>query len=316
MKMEGVKQIAIVGTGMIATSLAVLTTGHGYPTVMLSLSEDLTAASKKTYDGFYEQMIQRGLLTREQAEICARYLSYTMNYRDLAQSDVAFECVLEVLEVKHQVYQALEDTCPNLKAICSVSSALVVDLLREGMEKYRSKILVTHPFNPPHMVPYFELDAGSETEPQVVEFVRELLESMGRKPVLLKKSAPGFIGNRLQFALWREAVHIVDSGIADSRDVDTCLMYSFCPRYTSIGIFEHFDNGGLDLNLNTCKSIFPDLCNDTTPPEAVSQRVARGDLGYKTGKGFYDWTGVDHDAFQKRVTEPYWGFFNWTLPTE
>ena len=314
MHMKEIKHIAIVGTGMIATSLAVLTTGHGYKTTMFAMNDELAEQSRKSYDAFYGQLIEKKLMTDAQAGICAGYLRYTTEYKDLADADLAFECVVEVLDVKHQVYHSLEENCPNLKAICSVSSALVVDKLAEGMGKYKSKILVTHPFNPPHMVPYFELATGADTDPAVVDLAVALLKSLDRKPVVLKKSAPGFIGNRLQFALWREALYIVESGIADPRDVDTCLMYSFCPRYTTIGMFDHFDNGGLDLNVNVCNTIFPDLSDMKQAPKSITDRIARGDLGQKTGKGFYDWSQVDMDEFREKVSAPYWGFFNWELP--
>ena len=134
--------------------------------------------------------------------------------------------------------------------------------------------------------------------------------------MVLKKSAPGFIGNRLQFALWREALHIVESGIADPRDIDTCLMYSFCPRYTAIGIFEHFDNGGLQLNYNTCKALFPNLSDTKEVPKAITDKIAEGNMGQKTGVGFYDWREVDMPAYRERVAAPYLDLFNWKLPTE
>jgi 3-hydroxybutyryl-CoA dehydrogenase len=128
--------------------------------------------------------------------------------------------------------------------------------------------------------------------------------------------APGFIGNRLQYALWREALHIVESGIADPQDIDTCLKYSFCPRYTSIGIFEHFDNGGMHLAYNVSKMLFPELCDTKEVMKSVSDKIEAGDLGRKTGKGFYDWRQVDGDAYNERVNAPYWRFFNWDFPTE
>ncbi|MBP1736342.1 MAG: 3-hydroxyacyl-CoA dehydrogenase [Oscillospiraceae bacterium] len=316
MKVNRVKHIGIIGTGMIATSMAVLTTGHGYKTTMFAVNDDLAAASKKTFEDFYAQLVEKKLMTAGQSEICGKYLNYTQDYKGMADADIIFECVVEVLDVKHAVYSEIETNCPNVKAICSVSSALVADKLAEGMGKYKDRIIVTHPFNPPHMVPYFELAAGAETADGVVEFAKSVLEALDRKPVVLKKSAPGFIGNRLQFALWREALYIVENGIADPKDIDTCLMYSFCPRYTSIGMFDHFDNGGLDLNINVCKTLFPDLSDTKEVPKAITDRISRGDLGQKTGVGFYDWRNVDMDAYREKVSAPYWNFFNWELPTE
>lgn len=314
MKFDQVKHIGIIGTGMIGTSLAVLTTGHGYKTTMLAMNDELADTCRKQYNAFYQDFVSRGLMTQEQAELCKSYLHLTLSYDALSDCEVIFESVIEVLDVKHQVYRAIEDACPEIKVICSVSSALEADKLAAGASRYADRIIVTHPFNPVYMVPYFEMAKAACTADGVIEFAKKLLESMGRKPVVLKRSAPGFIGNRLQFALWREALYIVESGIADPRDIDTCLMYSFCPRYTSIGIFEHFDNGGLDLNVNVCNTVFPDLSNATEAPKAITDRIAQGNLGVKTGVGFYDWRDVDMDAYRERVNAPYWHFIDWDMP--
>ena len=139
----------------------------------------------------------------------------------------------------------------------------------------------------------------------------DFLKRLDRKPVLLRKPTPGFIGNRLQFALWREALALVDEGICEPRDVDTVLEYSFCPRYTSIGIFEHFDNGGLELNARTCKNVWPILSNATDIPAFMSDLMKEGKTGAKSDSktGFYDWNGVDMEAYAKRVSDPYWRMF-------
>lgn len=316
MRLDSVKHIGIIGAGMIGDSLAVLTTGHGYRTTCLVRRAEMVPEYKKTYDGYFRQMIDQGLMPEEQLGICQKYLAYSTDYAALADCDVIFECVTEVIDLKHEIYGRIEEICPNVRAVCSVSSSLVPDVLGEKATKYKDRIIVTHPFNPAHMVPFFELCGGSATDPAVLEFVKQLLESLDRKPVILKRSAPGFIGNRLQFALWREALNLVESGIADPEDVDTCLKYSFCPRYTSIGIFEHFDNGDLTLNMRTCNAVFPSLSTMAEAPPSITDRVARGDLGAKTGVGFYDWRDVDMDAYRERVNAPYWRFVDWDMPKE
>jgi len=316
MKFESVKHIGIIGAGMIGDSLAVLTTGHGYRTTLVVRRAEMIAEYKKTYDDYFRQMIDHGLMPQEQLAICERHLKYSTDYGDLADCDVIFECVPEVIDLKHEIYARIEKTCPHIKAICSVSSSLMPDRLTENALKYKDRIIVTHPFNPAHMVPFFEICGGAATNGEVLQLAKELLESLDRKPVILKKAAPGFIGNRLQFALWREALHLIENGIADPRDIDTCLNYSFCPRYTSIGIFEHFDNGDLTLNMRTCNGVFPSLSTMTEAPPAITDRVARGDLGAKTGVGFYDWRSVDMDAYRERVNAPYWRFIQWDLPKE
>lgn len=314
MKTEDVNHIGIIGTGMMATSMAVLTTGHGYKTTVFARATQRAESCRAEFDAFYREIADKNLITQEQVDICATSLNFAHTYEEMANVDVFFECVSEVPETKHSVYREIEKHCPETKVICSVSSSIVVDDLVKGVNKYKDRIVVTHPFNPPHMVPFFELAKGSDTENGIIEFAADLLEALDRKPVIIKKSVPGFIGNRLQFALWREVLYIVENGIADPKDIDACLMYSFCPRYTSIGIFEHFDNGGMQLNYNVVKTLFPLLSDQKDVPKAITEKIEAGDMGQRTGKGFYDWRNVDMDAYKERVSAPYWKFFNWDYP--
>ena len=318
MKLDNVKHIGIIGLGMIGDSLAVLTTGHGYKTTCVARRAEMLPEYKKTYDNYFRQMIDQGLCAEKQLSICEKLIEYTLDYGKLADCDVIFECVQEKIELKHEIYAKIEALCPNVKGIYSVSSTIIPDVLAEKATKYKDRIIVTHPFNPAHMVPFFELCGGKDTDPAAMDLAVKVLESLDRKPVVLKKPAPGFIGNRLQFALWREALNLVESGICDPRDVDTCLNYSFCPRYTSIGIYEHFDNGGMLLNRAGCNGTFPSLSNITEAPPYVTDRIERGDLGARSDNkiGFYDWNGVDMKAYAERVNAPYWKFINWDFPKE
>lgn len=309
-----VRTIGIVGTGMIATSMAVLTTGHGFKTVIYARSEASANRCLNDYNGHWKSLVGHGMATEEQVDICRSYLVISQDYKDMADAEIVFESALEDPAIKHDIYHILEETCPNVKAICSVSSSIVPDVLADTCEKYGDRIIVTHPFNPVHMVPYFELCGGTKTAPGVVEYAYQVLEELDRKPVILKKPTPGFIGNRLQFALWREVIALVEEGIADPRDIDRALQYSFCPRYTSIGMFEHFDTGGLELNRRTCASLFPIISDLKTVPKIIDDLMAAGKTGTKAGEGFYNWEGVDMDAYRERVNAPYWKFTEWDLP--
>ena len=132
--------------------------------------------------------------------------------------------------------------------------------------------------------------------------------------VMLAKIPKGW--NTGRHSHGEEALYIIENGIADPKDINTCLMYSFCPRYTSIGIFEHFDNGGMQLNYNACKALFPNLSDTKEVPRAITDKIAEGNLGQKTGVGFYDWREVDMPAYRERVNAPYLSLINWKFPTE
>lgn len=309
--------IGIVGCGMIGDSISVLTTGHGMRTVCCVRNADKIPGYRKQYKEYYRQLTDRGILTQDRAEICESYLHYTLSYDDLADCDVIFECIVENLEAKHRIYEAIEASCPQVKAVCSVSSSFLPDALGEGLGELARKIIVTHPFNPAHMVPYFEICGGKRTEPGLCEWVKEFLTNLDRKPAILKKANPGFIGNYLQFALWAAALKLVEDGVCDPQDVDTCLNYSFCPRYTSIGIFEHFDNGGYKLNKTTCDGVFPKLPRYEQAPELIKNKAESPDAwgaASPTKRGFYDWNGVDFQAYAERVNAPYWDFCRWNFP--
>lgn len=311
--------IGVVGLGMIGNSISVLTTMHGYKTICIDALTDKYPTYRENYDRMYDEMIAHKVMTKEQADICKSYLFYVKDYADLKDVDIVFEAVTEKLEIKEAVYSELEKNCPKLKAICSCSSSIVPDTLVTAAKKYADRIIVTHPFFPVHMVPYFEICASSKTADGVVDYAKSVLEKLDRKPVVLKKPNPGFIGNYLQFALWAASLKLVEDGVCDPKDIDTCLNYSFCPRYTSIGIFDHFDNGGYKLNITTCDAVFPKLPRYDRAPASIREKAESPDAwGAKspTKKGFYDWNGVDMVAYQEKVNAPYWKFINWEFPKE
>ncbi|MCD8100794.1 MAG: 3-hydroxyacyl-CoA dehydrogenase NAD-binding domain-containing protein [Oscillospiraceae bacterium] len=311
--------IGIVGLGMIGNSTAVLSTMHGYKTVCYVRNPAKEAVYKADFDKMYDEMIAQGILTAEQAKICGTYLVYVNDYEGMADCDIIFEAALENEDVKREVFGNIERCCPKIKAIGSCSSSMVPDKLVALCGKYADRVIVTHPFFPVHMVPYFELCASEKTAPGVVDYAKSVLEALDRKPVVLKKPNPGFIGNYLQFALWAACLKLVEDGVCEPKDIDTCLNYSFCPRYSSIGIFDHFDNGGYKLNITTCNSVFPILPRYEGAPDCIKEKAESPDAwGAKspTKRGFYDWSNVDMVEYQKKVNAPYWKFINWELPTE
>lgn len=311
--------IGIVGLGMIGNSTAVLTTLHGNKTICYVRNEAKIAGYKAGFDKMYDELIAQGIITEEQKEICASYLVYTTSYEGMAECEVIFEAIAEDIEMKKACFAEIERCCPNIKLIGSCSSSILPDALAAAADKYSDRIIVTHPFFPVHMVPYFEICYSEKTADGVVDYAKQVLADLDRKPSVLKKPNPGFIGNYLQFALWAACLNLVEQGICDPKDVDNCLNYSFCPRYSSIGIFDHFDNGGYKLNITTCNAVFPILPRWDGAPECIREKAESPDAwGAKspTKRGFYDWNGVDMVEYQKKVNAPYWKFINWEFPTE
>lgn len=311
--------IGIVGLGMIGNSTAVLTTLHGFKTVCYVRNPAKEAGYRAAFDKMYDELVAQGILTEEQKRICGTYLEYVNSYEGMADCEFIFEAIAEDLDMKKECYAEIERCCPKVKAIGSCSSSILPDQLASAADKYADRIIVTHPFFPVHMVPYFELCASEKTADGVLDYVKAVLAALDRKPSTLKKPNPGFIGNYLQFALWAAALNLVEEGVCDPKDIDNCLNYSFCPRYSSIGIFDHFDNGGYKLNITTCNAVFPILPRWDSAPKCIVEKAESPDAwGAKspTKRGFYDWNGVDMVEYQKKVNAPYWKFINWQFPTE
>jgi 3-hydroxybutyryl-CoA dehydrogenase len=152
------------------------------------------------------------------------------------------------------------------------------------------RVLTTHFWNPPHLMPLVEIVKGDKTSAETAEAVRDLLQACGKTPVVVRKDRPGQLGNRLQMALLREAANIVAEGIADANDVDTVVKNGFGLRMPAYGTLEHMDMAGLDMALSILDYVAKDLYNEPRAPEQFRERVRSGELGVKTGKGFYDWS--------------------------
>lgn len=316
MKMENINHIAIIGTGMIGASMAAMFTGNGYPTTMLALNEQEKIRGRDLYDTCFRDLIDKELVTEEQAGRCANLLSFTYDYKDIAHTDFIFECVVERLDIKYCVYEMIEEHCKQFKVLASSTSALSADDLAEGLKTNKDKLVVAHPYNPPHLVPFVEVVKSKYTTEEAAQMAFDVLESTGRKVIIMQRCAPGFVANRLQHALLREAVHIVEEGLATPRDIDKALMYSFAPRYTSVGLFEHQDAAGLDMVKCIEDYLLPTLSNACTTPDYINKLVSENNLGMKTGKGIYDWPKEAQDEFRRKASAPYLKYFNWDIPKE
>ena len=163
------------------------------------------------------------------------------------------------------------------------------------------KVLVAHYFNPPYLLPLVEVVRHKETSDETVTTIYDLLTKVGKNPAIVQKEVPGFIGNRLQAALLREALSIVERGIASPQDVDTVVKNGFGRRYAAAGPFEIFEIVGWDLVLAAAQYLIPDTEPSTEISPLLREKVERGELGVKTGKGFYEWTQESAEALKQRI---------------
>jgi len=306
-------KIGIVGFGAIGSSMAALLSGNGYEVVAFKRGGPSDAAWTN-FRNIFKVLEGRGLVTAEQAKKCESMVTLTGDYADFADVEVVFEALFEDMEIKRVCFEALDKHAPKMKALASTTSALSPEDLMELLPSGKERVMVAHPFNPPHLVPFVELVRSTISDPKAVQLVYELLEDCGRKVCIMDKCAPGFIANRLQHALLREAMYMVEQGMASPRDIDKALQYSFMPRYTAVGLFEHQDAFGMDMVQNVQNYLFPHLCDSHTAMELTKSRVKEGKIGQRTGHGIHPWPQEEIDRFRRDAAEPYWKYFNWNLP--
>jgi 3-hydroxybutyryl-CoA dehydrogenase len=204
-------------------------------------------------------------------------------------ADFVMESVAEVLDVKRDLFARIEKLCAPDTVLATNTSGLSPTAIAEAIE-CKDRFVVAHFWNPPHLMPLVEVVPGRQTAPETVDITWKLMEKIGKKPVALKREALGFIGNRLQLALLREALHIVESGIASKEAVDTAVKYGIGRRLGVMGPLETSDLGGLDIFYNISTYLLQDLCNSTGVASSLKEAIEKGTLGAKTGCGLYEWT--------------------------
>jgi 3-hydroxybutyryl-CoA dehydrogenase len=220
-----------------------------------------------------------------------------------ARADFIVESIVEVLEAKKDLFSRLDAVCPPPTIFASNTSSLMPSMLAAATQR-KDRFLVTHYFNPPYLMPLVEIVRGKDTSDEIVDVIYELYEKMGKHPIICQKEVPGFIGNRLQLVLWREAFNIVQRGIASPQDVDRAVKNSFGRRFGMVGPFELYEYiDGYDLTLQCEKYILPDMDTSNQSYPLLLEKVEKGELGAKTGKGFYDWTPEFTEAWRNKILE-------------
>lgn len=218
----------------------------------------------------------------------------------VGDAEVVIEAVVEDLAVKQRVFAALAELAPAPALLATNTSVMSISAIAEGT-RHPERMLGTHWWNPAPLIPLVEVVPGSHTAPEAVERMVSVLSSVGKRPVRLKRDVPGFIGNRMQHALWREAFAIVEAGIAEPEDVDEVVKASFGARLAVLGPIENADLVGLDMTKAIHDYLLPHLDAGVSVSRIVSDRIDQGDLGMKTGRGLRSWTAEQADAVRARL---------------
>ncbi|MDR3563068.1 MAG: 3-hydroxyacyl-CoA dehydrogenase family protein [Negativicutes bacterium] len=289
MELKDIKTICNLGTGTMGFGTALAFASAGYNVRMFGRSDASVERGFASIKAALVMYKENGLVVEADIPaILGRIKGVTSLEEAATGADFVIESIAEDLAVKQEVFAKIEAICGPETIIATNTSGLSPTAIAEALKR-KEKFVVAHFWNPPHLVPLVEVVPGKHTAPETVDITWKLMEKIGKKPVALKREALGFIGNRLQFALLREALYIVQEGIASQEAVDTTVKYSLGRRLGVTGPLESADLGGLDVYVNILSYLMPDLADSHAVPALLKEMVDKGRIGTKTGSGFYDW---------------------------
>ena len=302
MQLGDITDVGVVGAGTMGTGIAQVFAQTGYTVWWYNRSAAGLQRGLARVRDSQSLLIRQGALTTSQAEAAAARIHPTEALADLAGVQLVSESIAENLPDKQALFGKLDDLCSQGTIFTSNTSGLSISRIAETLSRPQS-FAGLHYANPAHIIPAIEIIKGKETSDATCEVLIALAHCLGKRPVLVQREVPGFIANRLQFALLREALHLIESGVASVADVDATIRHGLGLRWALFGPLEIADLGGLDVFDAIAGYLFPDLSNAAEVPKVLRQRVAEGRLGVKSGNGFYGYSAEQAQALATRRDE-------------
>lgn len=284
-----IKKVAVLGAGTMGHGIAELAALAACNVVLCDISEELLAKALHAIKINLNALERLGDLKENSSTIMQRIKGVTSISEAAVSADLVIECLPEILELKQKIFKELDEICNPDVILATNTSGLSPTAIARDLE-HPERVVVAHFWNPPQLMPLVEVVPGDKTSKETVDKTMAWIKALGKEPVRMKRECPGFIGNRLQFALLREALYIVEQGYADAEEVDKAITYGQGRRLPVTGPFCSADMGGLDIFHNISSYLFADLSKASESSRLMEKLVAEGNLGLKSGKGFYDWT--------------------------
>jgi len=289
------RSIAIIGGGLMGAGIAQVFAARGFPVSIFEPSPEVR--------GSIRARIRADLRLFRRDESLADNVLTTGNLAEaVAEADYVTEAAPEKLELKRSLFADLVKLAPASAILASNTSVIPIHRIADGLST-ADRIVGTHWWNPPGLIPLVEVVHSARTSEATVRATMELLSDVGKTPAHIRKDIPGFVANRLQHALWREAIAMVADGVCDAATLDACVKNSFGLRLAVLGPLENADLVGLDLTLDIHKTIIPELDRLERPNPYLEAQVAAGRLGFKTAAGFREWPQAEMTALRRRLAD-------------
>lgn len=298
-----IKNISILGTGTMGHGITLSSAMSGLNATMYGRTDASLERGFNAINQDLNRLEEQGELNHgDFKDILSRIRGVKTVEEAAENADFIIESLAEDLNIKRDFFQKLDELCSADVILATNTSGLSPTKIAE-VTVHPERVVVAHFWNPPQLIPLVEIVPGERTSKDTVLKTKELIEFIGKKAVCMEKECAGFIGNRLQLALLREAMYIVEQGWAKPEEVDKAMEYGHGRRLPVTGPLMSADMGGLDIFYNISSYLFKELCDYKEPFKLMKEKIEKGDLGSKKGKGFYKWSKEDLEKKQKERTQ-------------
>ncbi|MEL6452169.1 MAG: 3-hydroxyacyl-CoA dehydrogenase family protein [Pseudomonadota bacterium] len=289
--------IAVIGAGLMGHGIALTFARVGHA---VCLTDPDAGTRHSAPDRIAESLRLLGADAAEVAQVVSRVTLYPELPQAVQAASAVFEAAPEKLDLKQRIFADVEAHAPPDAILASNTSVIPITQIMQGLSN-RARALGTHWWNPPHMIPLVEVIKTEWTDPAVADQMHALLGQAGKTPVMVEKDVPGFIGNRLQHAMWREAISLVEQGICSAKAVDDVVKASFGRRMAVLGPLENADLVGLELTQDIHRQVLYDLDARPNPSPLLQEMLDAGRSGMAAGAGLRDWEAADLIATKERI---------------
>ena len=291
MKATDIRTVAVIGAGTMGAGIAGVFARARMRVFLVDRTDDLLARGMAALRSSQDSLVAAGRLTGTEALAAAERISPVLDLpRACGEADLLLEALPEDIGIKREMFTRVDRLCPPESLFASNTSGLSITRLAEATGRPGS-MAGMHFWNPPHIVPLVEVVRGERTTDETAALFLDTARLLGKRPILVRRDVPGFVGNRLQFAVFREALHLLQKGIATAEDIDAAMTAGPGFRYGLLGPLRTADLGGLDVFHSISRYLFAELGAETGPTELLSSLVASGRTGSKSGAGIYEYRG-------------------------
>ena len=303
MNVDKIQKVAVIGAGLMGHGIAQELAQGGYEVGLNDVTDEALEKAIVRIRDNYAMLEREGLLSQGKGEKAIGLVQTSVDIGvAIDGADLVIEAVVEDLALKLDIFEKLDAWCEPQTILATNSSSYMPSKIAVATDR-PEKVVGMHYFNPPFLMPLVEIIKSDQTSDQTAQVAYDLMVKIGKSPVMVQKEIPGFIGNRIQAAVWREILWLVEEGIATPQDIDTVVKTGLGRRLSVAGPFELTDLTSLAMKQAIMEELLPSLASGQKVPVILKEKVEEGELGIRSGKGFYEWTPESGEDLRARVAK-------------